>query len=187
MVEAVEFIFRSERDVRERRKGYEESVKKRAKRDWKLRGKPDHELKVVAMLENLRDSRTIEDFGDQGWQHSRVQSFALCLLVYQMDEVIQILKEIRDDRANSPAPVPGGRPVDVGRHPRQVPPPPEAPSSPHYDPALFCVQDDCNGDCSLPCWDGPGISDGTTRWLRVARHAVNWELAAAGGKPPGSA
>lgn len=179
LVEAVSKILRSEAVVRERGRLIRESVQRRSGKDWRLKGKSAEELDVIAMLENLRDTRTVEDISDQNWQHSRAQTFALYLIAFQLEK---LLKTIRNDGHEGDnhaltTSVPSGGSVDVGDVGEVSPPPAETTAPEGTDPAFVCRKDDCAGNCGRPYWDGPTLLDVTQRWRRIGQHEVsfaNW-------------
>lgn len=69
-------LLESEATVRERRKRYRARVLKIAPMTRRLRGKAQQELLLIADLENMRDTRTVEDIADQNWMRARVASLA---------------------------------------------------------------------------------------------------------------
>lgn len=172
--EAVFNILQSEAVVRERGRRIRESVEKRARNDWRLKGKSAEELAVIASMENFRDTRTIEDIAIQNWEHSRAQTFALYLISSQLDQLLKILRSKPEGIGSAEAAsIPSERPVDLGNGSKVAPlPTGQAEASTSVSSPKPCRDDNCNGRCGRLDWDSPHVSDPTTRWQRIALHAT---------------
>jgi hypothetical protein len=171
---AVAKILDSEAVVRERGRIFREDVGRRARWDWRLKGKRPEELDVIATMANMRDTRTRDDIADQNWQHARATTFAMFLLTMQMDELLRILRTQEERRGSDPEAPVCQQPVDVGvGRPVSSATSPASPSIVPGGPV--CVDPGCDGRCGFRWWGGdPRLFVNADAWRDcIAGHSLN--------------